>query len=119
MPGPSPSWNLPFEVGTPAQPPNMNAPVRKTKLVCTVGPATCSRDNLFKLADAGMAVARLNMSHGSHDSHREVIDLVKVRDNTQATLRGAGFVVTVLSVQRIRYARPNKDVHCKFMLCCT
>ncbi len=35
------------------------------------------RDDLFRLADAGMNVARLNMSHGTHESHKAVVDLVK------------------------------------------
>ena len=47
-------------------------PFRKTKLVCTIGPATWDRERLFKLADEGMNVARLNMSHGDHASHKKV-----------------------------------------------
>jgi pyruvate kinase len=50
---------------------------RKTKVVCTIGPATWDRERLFQLADAGMNVARLNMSHGDHASHKRVVDLVK------------------------------------------
>ncbi|KAK9908980.1 hypothetical protein WJX75_005511 [Coccomyxa subellipsoidea] len=51
--------------------------LRKTKIVCTIGPTSCSRENLFKLADSGMNVARLNMSHGDHKSHKAVVDLVR------------------------------------------
>lgn len=51
--------------------------VRKTKVVCTIGPSSWDRESLFALADAGMNVARLNMSHGDHESHQKVIDLVK------------------------------------------
>ncbi|KAK6250989.1 hypothetical protein SCA6_004994 [Theobroma cacao] len=50
---------------------------RKTKIVCTIGPSTSSREMIWKLAEAGMNVARLNMSHGDHSSHRKTIDLVK------------------------------------------
>lgn len=50
---------------------------RKTKIVCTIGPSTSSRDMIWKLAEAGMNVARLNMSHGDHASHQKTIDLVK------------------------------------------
>eukprot|EP00249_Psilotum_nudum_P021283 c28049_g1_i3 orf=342-2216(+) len=50
---------------------------RKTKIVCTIGPSTSTREMILKLAEAGMNVARLNMSHGDHASHKEVIDLVK------------------------------------------
>ena len=51
--------------------------MRKTKIVATIGPTSCSRENLFALADAGTNVIRLNMSHGTHASHGEVIDLVR------------------------------------------
>ncbi|KAJ8774430.1 hypothetical protein K2173_016876 [Erythroxylum novogranatense] len=51
--------------------------LRKTKIVCTIGPSTSSREMIWKLADAGMNVARLNMSHGDHASHQKTIDLVK------------------------------------------
>lgn len=56
---------------------------RKTKIVCTIGPSTNTREKIWKLAEAGMNVARLNMSHGDHASHQKVIDLVK-EYNTQA-----------------------------------
>lgn len=49
---------------------------RKTKIICTIGPSTSSRDMIWKLAEAGMNVARLNMSHGDHASHQKTIDLV-------------------------------------------
>ncbi|KAJ8434191.1 hypothetical protein Cgig2_004662 [Carnegiea gigantea] len=50
---------------------------RKTKIVCTIGPSTSTREMIWKLAEAGMNVARLNMSHGDHTSHQKTIDLVK------------------------------------------
>jgi pyruvate kinase len=50
---------------------------RKTKIVCTIGPSTNTREMIWKLAETGMNVARLNMSHGDHQSHQRVIDLVK------------------------------------------
>ncbi|KAL2558672.1 Plastidial pyruvate kinase 2 [Forsythia ovata] len=50
---------------------------RKTKIVCTIGPSTNTREMIWKMAEAGMNVARLNMSHGDHASHQKVIDLVK------------------------------------------
>lgn len=55
---------------------------RKTKIVCTIGPSTSSREMIWKLAETGMNVARLNMSHGDHSSHQKTIDLVK-EYNTQ------------------------------------
>ncbi|KVI10159.1 Pyruvate kinase [Cynara cardunculus var. scolymus] len=50
---------------------------RKTKIVCTIGPSTNTKEMIWKLAEAGMNVARMNMSHGDHASHQKVIDLVK------------------------------------------
>lgn len=50
---------------------------RKTKIICTIGPATSSYEMLEKLYHAGMNVVRLNMSHGDHDSHRQVIKAIK------------------------------------------
>ncbi|MCL7051072.1 hypothetical protein MKW94_024654 [Papaver nudicaule] len=50
---------------------------RKTKIVCTIGPSTDTPEMIWKLAEAGMNVARLNMSHGDHKSHQKTVDLVK------------------------------------------
>jgi pyruvate kinase len=51
--------------------------LRKTKLVCTVGPACSSLEDLEKLALGGMNVARLNMCHGTREWHRDVIRKIK------------------------------------------
>ncbi len=45
-----------------------------TKIVATIGPASSSYQNLLKLAESGVDVFRLNLSHGSHDEHAEVIN---------------------------------------------
>lgn len=47
--------------------------MRRTKIICTIGPATAARENLEILVEAGMDVARLNFSHGSHEFHGETI----------------------------------------------
>ncbi len=47
--------------------------LRRAKIVCTIGPATQSATQLRALVDAGMDVARLNFSHGSHDDHAQVV----------------------------------------------
>ncbi|XP_042020655.1 pyruvate kinase isozyme G, chloroplastic-like isoform X3 [Salvia splendens] len=59
----------------PFRPTVLHSP--KTKIICTIGPSSSSRDMIWKLAEAGMNVARLNMSHGDHASHQKTIDLVK------------------------------------------
>ena len=51
--------------------------VRKTKIVCTLGPACASAEGMRGLVDAGMNVARLNFSHGSHESHLEVLQRLR------------------------------------------
>ena len=51
--------------------------MRKTKIICTIGPATASYPMLEKLAHAGMDVVRLNMSHGDHESAAAVIKSIK------------------------------------------
>lgn len=49
----------------------------KTKIVCTLGPASDSAEMIEKMAKAGMNVARLNFSHGTHEAHAEVIERIK------------------------------------------
>lgn len=51
--------------------------MRKTKIICTIGPATESFEMLEKLYNAGMNVVRLNMSHGNHESHAKVIKAIQ------------------------------------------
>ncbi|HCV1634978.1 TPA: pyruvate kinase [Staphylococcus aureus] len=51
--------------------------MRKTKIVCTIGPASESEEMIEKLINAGMNVARLNFSHGSHEEHKGRIDTIR------------------------------------------
>ncbi len=51
--------------------------MRKTKIVCTIGPACSDENTLTEMCRAGMNVARLNFSHGTHEEHLEKITLIK------------------------------------------
>ena len=51
--------------------------MRKTKIICTIGPASDNEEVLTGMCQAGMNVARLNFSHGTHEEHQEKIDLIK------------------------------------------
>ena len=48
--------------------------MRKTKIICTLGPATDKEGVLRKLIENGMNVARFNFSHGSYEEHRARLD---------------------------------------------
>ena len=51
--------------------------MRKTKIICTIGPASANEETLEQMCLAGMNVARLNFSHGSHEEHKGKIDIIK------------------------------------------
>src|SRR5881397_3061451 len=51
--------------------------MRRTKIVCTIGPASRSAAELDRLVTAGLDVARLNFSHGTHEEHAEVIERIR------------------------------------------
>ncbi len=61
--------------------------MRKTKIVCTIGPACDSEETLRGMVKAGMNVARLNFSHGSYEDHQKRVDLLKrIREELQVPL---------------------------------
>ncbi len=69
----------------------MMLPRNKTKIVCTIGPASESPEVMEKMMRAGMNVARLNFSHGSFDSHRTVVR------NLRAAARAVGKRVAIMA----------------------
>ena len=75
---------------------------RRAKIVCTLGPATSSPERIRGLVDAGMDVARLNFSHGTHADHEEVFR--HVRDAAAATGRAVG-ILADLQGPKIRLGR--------------
>jgi len=69
----------------------MKLPPHKTKIVCTIGPASESPEILGKMIRAGMNVARLNFSHGDFPGHKRVIE------NLRAAAREAGYRLAILA----------------------
>ena len=51
--------------------------MRKTKIICTIGPSSDNEETLTSMCKEGMDVARLNFSHGTHEEHQEKIDLIR------------------------------------------
>ena len=66
-------------------------PANKTKIVCTIGPASESPDMMRKLLEAGMNVARLNFSHGDFSGHAKVVE------NLRAAAKAADRRVAILA----------------------
>ena len=51
--------------------------MKKTKMICTIGPASNKKDTIKKLIEVGMNASRHNFSHGTHETHKENMDIVK------------------------------------------
>ena len=69
----------------------MALPPNKTKIVCTIGPASRSREVMEKMLRAGMNIARINFSHGDFPEHREVIE------NLRAAARATGTRLAIMA----------------------
>ncbi|MGH3369684.1 MAG: pyruvate kinase, partial [Nocardioidaceae bacterium] len=76
--------------------------MRRAKIVCTLGPATSSEERIRELVDAGMDVARLNLSHGSHADHE--LAYRRVRAASDASGHGVG-ILADLQGPKIRLGR--------------
>lgn len=61
--------------------------MKKTKIICTLGPASNDEKTISAMVDAGMNVARLNFSHGTHEEHAQKIAMIKkVREQKKIPL---------------------------------
>jgi pyruvate kinase len=69
----------------------MGLPAKKTKIICTIGPASESRETLGRMIANGMNVARLNFAHGDFESHEKMMDNIRVAAAT------AGRRVTIMA----------------------
>lgn len=67
--------------------------MRKTKIICTIGPASESEERLRELMLAGMNVARFNFSHGTHEEHKKKFDRV-IKVNSELNLQVATLLDT-------------------------
>lgn len=84
----------------------MQIPDHKTKIVCTIGPASFSEEVLRKLVLAGMNVARINFSHGDFESHGKVIRRVrKVAEELDRTVA----ILADLPGPKIRVGKLKKE----------
>ena len=72
---------------------------RRTKIIATIGPATCSEEMLEIMAVNGMNVARLNMSHGTHEWHSSVIERIRKLNKTKGCVLPSTLCVRNFSVQ--------------------
>ncbi|MFE3444941.1 pyruvate kinase [Nocardia sp. NPDC059180] len=76
--------------------------MRRTKIVCTLGPATATEDRIRELVESGMDVARLNFSHGEHSDHAD--NYKKVRQASDHVGRAVG-ILADLQGPKIRLGR--------------
>jgi pyruvate kinase len=81
-------------------------PPNKTKIVCTIGPASESQEVMEQMLLAGMNVARLNFSHGDFESHKRVIDTL--RSASRATGRRVA-IMADLSGPKMRMGKLKEE----------
>ena len=92
--------------------------MRKTKMICTIGPASESPEILQQIIEAGMNVSRHNFSHGDHEEHAARINLVKElakKNNKQIAVMRSLPLLQVIAIPRMilqMITNPNK-INCK------
>jgi len=92
-----------------------------TKIICTIGPASNSPKKLADLAEAGMNIARLNFSHGTHHSHKKIIEQIRklnkdrqypisiMLDTQGPEIRTGDKVITLISGKRVCVTIPPNE----------
>ena len=85
--------------------------MRKTKIVCTIGPASESPEMLAKLINAGMNVARLNFSHGSHEEH--AVRIATIRDVAAKLNKTIGILLDTKGPEIRTHNMKNGELHLK------
>ncbi|MEK5185924.1 pyruvate kinase [Solibacillus sp. FSL R5-0691] len=83
--------------------------MRKTKIVCTIGPASESPEMLEKLIDAGMNVARLNFSHGNHEEHANRI--ASIREAAERMKKPVGILLDTKGPEIRTHSMENGELH--------
>ena len=89
----------------------MTLPANKTKIVCTIGPASEAPEVLEQMIRAGMNVARLNFSHGTHQQYRELFEILRA---VEAEIARPLAILQDLSGPKIRigeFAKPPVILH--------
>ena len=85
--------------------------MRKTKIVCTIGPASESPETLEQLIEAGMNVARLNFSHGSHEEH--AVRIATIRSVAEKLGKHVGILLDTKGPEIRTHNMENGEVHLK------
>ncbi|MEK9199099.1 pyruvate kinase [Ureibacillus sp. 179-F W5.1 NHS] len=83
--------------------------MRKTKIVCTIGPASESPEILAELMNAGMNVARLNFSHGSHEEH--AVRIATIRDVAEKLGKTVGILLDTKGPEIRTHTMENGELH--------
>lgn len=83
--------------------------MRKTKIVCTIGPASESSEMLDRLIEEGMNVARLNFSHGNHEEH--AVRIAAIRDASERIGKPVGILLDTKGPEIRTHSMKNGELH--------
>ena len=83
--------------------------LKRTKIICTIGPTTETFSSIKKLHQAGMNVARLNMSHSDHKNAKKIIDRIKKLNKTIENIQGIAYYWATLSAEKKGILQKHKE----------